>query len=135
VKTLDTSAWIEYLGGTKRGEAVRECVDAGEEIVIPDVVLAELARKLKREGVRDEQVERILYFVSSRSRIEAIDVELAFLSAARWVELNKRARERRLSAPSLMDAILLTIAHRYPEAEILTTDRHFEGLPRVRVLK
>ena len=135
MKILDTSAWIEYFGATGRGESVRECVDAGEEIVIPDIVLAELARKLRREGVKDEQVRRILYFVSSRCRVEEIDVELALLSAARWLELDKRARERGLGAPSLTDAILLAIARRYPKAEILTTDRHFEGLPRVQMLK
>jgi predicted nucleic acid-binding protein len=135
MKILDTSAWIEYFGATRRGEAVRECVDGGEEIVIPDVVLAELARKLKREGVKDEEVKRVLYFVSSRSRVEAIDVELALLSAVRWVELDRRARECGMSTPSLTDAILLAIAHRYSEAEILSTDRHFEGLPRVQMLK
>jgi predicted nucleic acid-binding protein len=53
----------------------------------------------------------------------------------RWVELDRRARECGMSTPSLTDAILLAIAHRYPEAEILSTDRHFEGLPRVQVLK
>jgi predicted nucleic acid-binding protein len=135
VKILDTSAWVEYLGATERGEPVRECVDAGEEIVIPDVVLAELARKLKREGVEGKQVERVLYFVSSRCRVEKIDVELALLSAARWAELDRRARERGLGTPSLTDAILLAITHRYPEAEILTTDRHFEGLPRAQMLR
>jgi predicted nucleic acid-binding protein len=93
MKILDTSAWIEYFGATRRGEAVRDCVDGGEEIVIPDVVLAELARKLKRERVKDEEVKRVLYFVSSRSRVEAIDVELALLSAVRWVELDRRGRE------------------------------------------
>jgi predicted nucleic acid-binding protein len=114
---------------------VRDCVDGGEEIVIPDVVLAELARKLKREQVKDEEVKRVLYFVSSRSRVEAIDVELALLSAVRWVELDRRGRECGMSTPSLTDVILLAIAHRYPEAEILSTNRHFEGLPRVQMLK
>nr|MDO8043795.1 PIN domain-containing protein [Candidatus Baldrarchaeota archaeon] len=47
---FDSYAWIEFFIGSRLGEKVRRYLEEGHEVVVPDIVLAEIARKYWREG-------------------------------------------------------------------------------------
>lgn len=48
---VDSFAWIEFLGGTSLEPAIRAQPSEADVVVTPDLVLAEVARKLARDGV------------------------------------------------------------------------------------
>jgi len=133
VIVFDTYAWIEYFIGSERGAAVSKHIEGGEEIVTPDVVIAEIARKYLREGIRAEEVKKRLYYIASWSEIENVDTELGLSAGQAWQELALEARKKRLQSPSLVDGIVLATARRH-RAKVLTADRHFEGLAEAVIL-
>ncbi|MEK6837856.1 MAG: hypothetical protein AABX69_04335, partial [Nanoarchaeota archaeon] len=62
---FDTSAWIEYFAGSKKGLKVGNYVDSAQEIFTPSVCLAEFKLKYARE--MPDQLGMCLGFVLSRS--------------------------------------------------------------------
>ncbi len=50
---VDSCAWVELFIGSDKGAVIKEKLSDVEEILTPDIVLAELARKYRREGVND----------------------------------------------------------------------------------
>jgi len=133
VIVFDTYAWIEYFIGSERGAAASRHIDGGEEILTPDIVIAEIARKYLREGIGVEEVKKRLYYIASRSEIENVDVELGLSAGQAWQELAAEARKKRLQSPSLVDGVVLATARRH-RAKVLTADRHFEGLAEAIIL-
>lgn len=136
MKILDTSAWIEYFIGGERGRIVQGWVDGDEKIITPDIVLAEFARKCARDGLKDTNVKRMVYFITSRSTIETIDAKLSLLAARSWLKLTDRASRQKLGKPSLTDGILLAVARRHSKegGVVITTDGHFKGLKEARMI-
>ena len=129
---FDSYAWVEYFMGSKRGAVAREYLEGGN-IVTPDIVLAEVARKYVREGIDARDIGGRLYFISSHSEVEGIDADLSLATADAWRELEIRARRRKLKMPSLTDGIVLALA-RKREAKVLTGDEHFKGLKEAIML-
>ena len=130
---FDTSAWVEYFIGSERGAAAGGYMESGEEIITPDVVLAEIARKYLREGIGASEVRKRLYYIASRSEIETIDAELGLSAGQAWQELATNARKRKLQSPSLIDGIVLATARRH-RAKVLTADPHFGGLEEAQMI-
>ena len=52
---FDSYAWVEYFIGSKRGEVAKEYLEGGE-IITPDIVIAEVARKYVREGIDAREI-------------------------------------------------------------------------------
>jgi len=125
----DSYAWIEYFLGSDSGRIVKEYVDAGE-LVTPSIVLAEVARKYLREGMKEEDVARRLSFIEFNSTVKEIDSELSIAAARAYLELLERAKTEGLKKPSLADGIVLAIG-RILKAKIITGDEHFRGLDEV----
>ncbi|MEM2768072.1 MAG: PIN domain-containing protein, partial [Candidatus Bathyarchaeia archaeon] len=50
---VDSYAWIEIFIGSSQGEKAKEAILKAEEAYTPDIVLAEIARKYMREGVKE----------------------------------------------------------------------------------
>lgn len=130
---FDTYAWVEYFIGSERGAVVGGYLERGGEIITPDIVLAEIARKYLREGIGTSEVEKRLYYIASRSEIENIDAELGLRAGQTWQELATSARRKKLQSPSLTDGIVLATARRH-RAKVLTADRHFEGMAEAQML-
>jgi len=94
----------------------------------PDVVLAELARKYAREGVKPSVVEERLSKISEVSRIVSIDKDIAIKTAEVDRELRSKAKKAGLREPSLIDAIILATT-RALNANLITGDQHFKEGP------
>lgn len=125
---IDSYAWIELFSGSLKGNKVKEVLESADELYTPDIVLAEIARKYIREGVKDSIVKTRLEQISANSHITSLDSKLAFESAKCYLELAENARKNKLNLPSLFDAIILATG-RARNAKVLTGDLHFKSLP------
>ena len=121
MRVIDTSAWIECLIGSPLGATLAgELPDRGDWLV-PTMVQLELAKWLTRE-VGEDKADQVIAFTET-CIIADLDTAIA-LSAA---ELS--ARHKLATADAVIYATAL--AH---GADLLTCDRHFDGLPGVRLV-
>ena len=117
-KVVDTSAWIEWLSGSAIGKDLRKQFPDKEHCVVPTIVQLELSKWMVREAGDDKADEVIAY--TQKCTVVPLDIAIALLAA----DLH---RQHKLAAA---DAIVYATA-RHVEAELLTCDSHFDGLPGV----
>jgi predicted nucleic acid-binding protein len=127
IAIIDSFAWIEFLLGSPNEPRVREVVGTAELVITPDIVLAELARKLMRDGVAQRLVQRKLEDIGTLSHVVAVDGPVAIGVFAADQELQKNAKASRLGRPGLADALILSSARVFG-GRVLTGDPHFRGL-------
>jgi predicted nucleic acid-binding protein len=128
VKTvIDTYAWIEIFIGSKSGEKAKEILQKAEETYTPDIVLAEIARKYLREGMKEQTILERLTTIEETSNIIPIDKSIAIESAKCYAELMEKAKKIKLKLPSLFDAIILATS-RTLDAKLITGDEHFKDV-------
>ena len=123
---VDTYAWVELFIGSEKGLIVKENLGSAEEVYTPDIVLAELARKYRREGVEASEVEERL----SKISVKNYNHEKKIATKAAEVDclLREKAEKMGLREPSLIDAIVLATAKSL-NANLITGDRHFKEEP------
>lgn len=122
MRVVDTSAWIEWLIGSPTGELVAPELPEPPEWLIPTLVQFELAKWLTREA-GEEKADQVIAFTRT-CEVVPLDTALALAAA-------EAARVHRLAAA---DAIVFATAQAFG-ATLLTSDRHFEGLPGVRLIE
>jgi len=118
MRLVDSSAWIEFLSGSELGELVRRQFPATDEWLVPTIVQFELAKWYWRER-RSEKIEDIVAFATFCYVVD-LDTEISTIAAELWSK-HKLA---------VADAIIYATALVY-EADLVTCDKHFEGLARV----
>lgn len=74
---VDSFAWIEFLAGTENEARVREILGKSEVVATPNLVLAEMARQLRRDGVSSAIVRQKLVDISTLSQATPISTEIA----------------------------------------------------------
>ena len=57
---VDAYAWIEIFIGSEEGKRAKENIEQASEAYTPDTVLAEVARKYLREGMKQETIDENL---------------------------------------------------------------------------
>lgn len=115
---VDTSAWIEWLRGSTTGQALGTHLPERSRWIVPTIVQLELAKWISREGNPDA-ADRVLA-LTQKCRVVPLWTNTAIAAA----EFGVAAR-----LPTA-DAIVYATA-RSLGAELLTCDRHFEGLEGV----
>jgi predicted nucleic acid-binding protein len=118
MRVFDTSAWIEKFTGSALGRRLDEELPAPAECVVPTIVQLELAKWLTRERSGDVADIAIAYTLTCV--VVPLDTSLA-LSAADLCKRHKLA-----TADAIVYATALA-----SEAELVTCDAHFQGLPQV----
>lgn len=121
MRLVDTSAWIEWLSRSPFGEVVSEHIPEPHAWLVPTIVQMELLKWAAR-AVDLETAEELLGF-STECEVVDLDTGIA-------VEAASLSSQHKLSTA---DAIIYATALAYG-AELLTCDRHFEGLPSVRYI-
>lgn len=121
MRVVDSSAWIEYLIGSSFGATLAAELPDPAQWVVPTIVQLELAKWLTRE-VGDDKADLVIAFTAT-CRVVDLDTRIA-LAAADLCAQYKLA---------MADAIVYATA-RAEGADLLTCDRHFDGLPGVRFL-
>lgn len=118
LRVVDTSAWIEWLTGSALGQRLGPQFPDKPQCVVPTIVQLELSKWLVRE-VGEEQADQMIAY-TQKCVVVPLDTGIALLAA----DLH---RAHKLATA---DAIVYATA-RHQEAELLTCDAHFEGLPGV----
>ncbi len=118
---VDSSGWLEYLTEDLKASDFAPYIEGQTQIVVPTIVLYEVYKKLWLSHGKKE-AER---FASQALRrlVVPLDEDLA-LSAA------KASVEHRLA---MADAIIYATA-RSIQAELITSDPHFQSLPGVKLI-
>nr|WP_278465387.1 PIN domain-containing protein [Sulfolobus islandicus] len=127
---MDSYAWIEFFLGSDKGKKVFEILSSADEILTPDLVLAEIGRKYIREGIDEKAVIERLKFMEENSVILCINSELSVEGAMAYIELLSKAKSEGKSKPSLTDSVFLAISRKYT-AKIVTRDEIFKGMNEV----
>ena len=121
MRLVDTSAWIEWLTGSPVGATVAADLPERGRWLVPTIVQLELAKWLTRE-VGEDKADQVIAFTET-CVVADLDTATA-LSAAELC-----ARHKLATADAIVYATAL--AH---GADLLTCDRHFEGLPGVQLV-
>jgi predicted nucleic acid-binding protein len=122
---LDTSAWVEYLEGSKIGKIVNEYV-TDNEILTPSIVLVELSCKSEKEKWNFEE---ILRFIKSKSLIIGLTENTIIKCGNTYV--NQRKIKSKFG---IIDAIILTLT-KENNAKILTKNNDFSNINEAIMLK
>ena len=118
---LDSSGWIELLGGTKRADLFEPALKA-ERLIVPAIVRYEVGRYVlahSGEVAREMAIRAMAKF------------EQVALDAAVADEASLLAAKHKMA---MADALIYAVA-RAQEAELWTQDSHFDNLPSVRFFK
>ncbi|MDR3389548.1 MAG: type II toxin-antitoxin system VapC family toxin [Rudaea sp.] len=118
MRVVDTSAWIEWLIGGPIGRKIAREFPSREDCIVPTAVQLELAKWLLRE--MDESLADEVIGHTRKCVIVQLDTVIA-LRAAELCRAHKLATA---------DAIVYATALEH-DAELLTCDAHFDGLPGV----
>src|SRR5258707_4877720 len=116
MRLVDTSAWIEWLIASPAGKSVEIAMPERADWLVPTIVQLELATWLARE-VGEDKADEVVAF-TQMCFVVPLDTKIA-LAAAEICGKHKLATA---------DAILYATALEY-EADVLTSDAHFERLP------
>lgn len=114
---LDSSAWMEYFMGTKKGEKVKRLVDNDEQLYTSPIVIAEIySKSLKTDRKAEERKD----FIMKRCALIVLDENIA-------VEAAKIHAESKIKFPDfgLADAFILASA-RNRKIKVVTGDPHFK---------
>jgi predicted nucleic acid-binding protein len=115
MRLVDTSAWIEWLIGSRVGATIAAGLPERGQWLVPTIVQHELAKWLTREAGEDK-ADQVIAFTQT-CIVADLDTAIA-LSAAELC-----ARYKLATADAIVYATAL--AH---SADLLTCDRHFDGL-------
>jgi predicted nucleic acid-binding protein len=118
MRVVDTSAWIEFYIGTPLGRRLSPDLPARSECIVPAIVQLEIAKWMAREA--SAEAAQLAIADTQECVVIALDTPLALAAAA-------LARQHRLATA---DAIIYATALAN-NADLLTCDAHFEGLPGV----
>jgi len=119
---VDTSAWIEWLIGSKTGDLIAPRLPEQSAWVVPTMVQLELAKWLTRETDED-RADQVIAFTQV-CRVVDLDTEIALAAAD----------ASKAHGLATADAIIFATA-RTTNAALLTCDKHFAGLPDVTLIK
>lgn len=121
---IDSFGWIEYFGAGPLAQKYAPHVESAtkDNTVTPTIVVFEVYRRLKaRKG---EQKALEAYAQMTETRIVQLNGSLALAAADISLE----------TGLSMADAIVLATARKYG-AKIFTSDRHFEKISEVELIK
>ena len=118
---VDSSGWVEYLTDGPLAEQYAPFLSDPNEILVPSVVLYEVYKWARRE--RGEQVGMVAAAQLTRCHVLPLDQTTALTAA-------DLSLEHRLA---MADALVYATG-RLRNAEVITSDRDFEGLPGARYL-
>ena len=122
---IDSSAWIEYLEGSKEGEKVSEFLKKGE-IFSLSLIIAEVISKVKR---MEKDFNLAYKIISSNSKVLEINPQIAKESGLLHAEIKKNKANF-----GLIDAIIL-VSTRKLKANLVTQDNHFKGFKEAILIR
>ena len=117
-RVVDSSAWIEWLVDGPASAALAAEFPARADCIVPTIVQLELAKWLTRERGEEAADETIAF--TQKCSVVPLDTSIAVYAA-------DLCRQHKLATA---DAVIYATAQKL-EADLLTCDAHFIGLPGV----
>ena len=118
-KLVDSSVWIAYLTNGK----YNDIIDAEEILLISAISLFEIKRKLIKNKIPSDAINKSMDFVRKRSLILNLDAELAEKAADISEKHELAAVDSVIYATALMN-----------DAALFTLDNDFRGIDKVTVM-
>ncbi|HWF45077.1 MAG TPA: type II toxin-antitoxin system VapC family toxin [Candidatus Kapabacteria bacterium] len=118
MNVVDSSAWLEYIGGSPLASVFAPAIEDGEHLVVPSIAIYEVNKKLLVE--RRLKVAEDAMKLMQEGKVISLDPSLA-------MEASQQAISNKLP---LADSVIYATAMLFG-ATIWTTDKHFKGLPNV----
>ena len=118
LRLVDTSVWVEWLTGSALGKRLAKEIPDKKHCVVPTIVQLELSKWLLR-NVGEDQADSVIAYTQT-CIVLPMDTHIALRAAG-------LQREHKLATA---DAIVYASAQQQ-NAELLTCDAHFDGLPGV----
>ena len=123
---VDTSAWIEYLEGSKIGEKVNKILNEENEIYVISLIISEVISKIKRKR---GNVDLAYDCIIKNSRIFDITPKIS-----KKIGILHAQIKNKLPNFSLADASIVCSAEAI-DAKIITKDTHFKGFKEAILIK
>ncbi|MDQ6631941.1 MAG: type II toxin-antitoxin system VapC family toxin [Verrucomicrobiota bacterium] len=121
MNVVDSSGWIEFLGGGANAEFFLKAVSDVPRLVVPTICVFEVCRWMRRE-LGERRALEAMALMQQGSIIE-LDATLAMSAARLSLELKL----------PMADSIVYAIAHAN-KATLWTQDDDFEGLEDVKYI-
>ncbi|GAB4440714.1 MAG: hypothetical protein OHK0011_23230 [Turneriella sp.] len=119
MNVIDSSAWIEYIAGTRYAGLFEAPIADQKNLIVPVITIYEIFRKILGERDEDAALTAVSYLRSAT----VVDVDVAVaLEAARHSKVHK--------LPTA-DALIYATAQLH-NATLWTMNQHFKGLPGVK---
>jgi predicted nucleic acid-binding protein len=119
---VDSSGWIEYLAARPKAALFAPYIQGSEPLLSSAIQIYEIYKVVRRDVNEERAIEAV-----SALRLTIIEPLVASLA----LEAADAALEHGLA---MADAIIFATASRH-EAEIVTSDVDFDGLPRVTLIR
>ena len=121
MRLVDSSAWIEWLIDSPTGQQLDRELPERDHCLVPTMVQLEMAKWLTREKSEDD-ADRFTAFTRT---CVVVDLDTVIALRAATLCLHHKL--------ATADAVIYATAIEH-EADLLTCDSHFEGLPNVLLL-
>ena len=118
-KLIDTSIWLDYFYKYK----YKEIIDVSEIMFISVLSLFEIRKKMYKDKLDSSKIEALMTFLEKKSLLQPVSKEITELAA-------QLSFQHGIAA---VDALIYATALHY-NAELITRDNDFRGLPNARVL-
>ena len=119
---VDSSGWIEYLAARPKADDFAPYIEGDEPLLTSVIQVYEIYKVVRRDISEERAIESVSALRSTR--IEPLAESLA-------LEAADIALEHGLA---MADAIIFATASRH-DAQIITGDVDFDGLPRVTLIR
>ncbi len=119
---VDSSGWIEYLAARPKADKFAPYIEGGEPLLTSVIQVYEIYKVVRRDISEERAIESISALHATR--IESLAESLA-------LEAADIALEHGLA---MADAIIFATARKH-DAEIITADSDFDGLPGVTLIR
>ena len=119
---VDSSGWIEYLAERPKADLFAPYIEGSEPLLSSAIQVYEIYKVVRRDLNEERAIEAVSALRTTT--IEPLAESLALEAADVALEYGL----------AMADAIIFATASRH-EAEIITGDADFDGLPRVTLIR
>jgi len=122
MRLVDSCGWLHVFKGTRLADTYRHILEThASEILVPSIVLYEVARVLRRDMGKAVMMECVLRMQQENT----VDLTESLALAASSISLEYGL--------AMADALVYATARQY-EATLYTSDANLKGLPGVKLI-
>jgi predicted nucleic acid-binding protein len=118
---VDSSGWLEYITSDSKADLFAPYLEGQRPVLVPAIVLYEVRKILLKR--QPKNIADLFVSEALRRTVVPVDQEIALVAAAVSIQHEL----------PMADALIYATAEN-SGAELITSDAHFKGLPRVTLI-